>query len=295
MSFYYADWAMRDRWVMQMHCITYRYDGTGDQMPAKQRAFRHHNHEMLEILAVRTGELKVELDGKKYHLRAGDAVVVNPFQLHYGEWICNGRQNEYVCLTVDLSTWLSIPHSRLPECAEQLLSGHYRFREWLPKEDNTNALERLSRIESLFGAEGAAKESLLAAELYLLLGERLADGYGPCESEAPRKKDVEFMRQVSEYLVLHYAEPISTADIAGALFLTVPCFCYTFKRYFDMSFLNYLCQYRVTRAIELYREREQSLSELAVAVGFSDYGYFSRCFKKYTGEAPAVYFGRWKK
>lgn len=33
-----------------------------------------------------------------------------------------------------------------------------------------------------------------------------------------------------------------------------------------------------------------SLSETAASIGFSDYAYFSRCFKKYAGIAPSKYF-----
>ena len=72
--------------------------------------------------------------------------------------------------------------------------------------------------------------------------------------------------------------------------MSVPSFCYIFKKNFGMSFLNYLCKYRITRAVELYYEKNIALSDLAEAVGFNDYCYFSRSFRKCMGKSPTAYF-----
>lgn len=296
MSFYYGDWRLRDRWVMQMHCAVYRYHAAKQADRGGAVAFRRHHHEMLELLSVRKGSLSVNLDGRDYSLQAGDTLVVNPFQLHYGEWSQTPQGHEYLCLTVDLSAWLSLRHPALPHCAEGLLAGDYCLREFYPADEGGAALlAQIEKIDRLFGQQDASDACALASRVYGLLGQLMAPDKRVTRHAGKQKRDMEFMRRVAYYLSEHYTEPISTADIAGALFMTVPCFCYTFKRYFGASFLNYLCQYRVTRATELYRQGDMSLAELAAAVGFTDYGYFSRSFKKYMGEAPAVYFGKWEK
>ncbi|MBR4866617.1 MAG: helix-turn-helix domain-containing protein, partial [Clostridia bacterium] len=56
-----------------------------------------------------------------------------------------------------------------------------------------------------------------------------------------------------------------------------------------------LCRYRVQRAATDYAFSSLSIAEIAEAVGFSDYCYFSKSFKKYIGKSPAEYLGKWKK
>ena len=64
-----------------------------------------------------------------------------------------------------------------------------------------------------------------------------------------------------------------------------------FKRNYGMSFLNYLCLYRLTLATEQYTEARM-LKGLAASVGFADCRYFSGSFRRYMGQSPAACFGR---
>lgn len=67
-------------------------------------------------------------------------------------------------------------------------------------------------------------------------------------------------------------------------------FCALFKRSFGTTFTEHLRAQRIRAAIEKHISDNLSLSETAASVGFSDYAYFSRCFKKYAGIAPSEYF-----
>jgi AraC-like DNA-binding protein len=51
------------------------------------------------------------------------------------------------------------------------------------------------------------------------------------------------------------------------------------------------CKYNIKN----YASSELSVKDIATAVGFNDYCYFSRSFKKYVGQSPAFYFKKWKK
>ena len=102
------------------------------------------------------------------------------------------------------------------------------------------------------------------------------------------------MREVAIYLEKHYKDQISTKDIAKEFYMTVPCFCYAFKHNFGTSFVKYLADFRITTAIDLASNNDYTLSELAEAVGYLDYNYFSRTFKKLLGISPTAYFGKEK-
>ena len=63
-----------------------------------------------------------------------------------------------------------------------------------------------------------------------------------------------------------------------------------FSKYFDdLSFGDYLRKQRIAKAIELMKEKEYSLTEIAYLTGFSDQSHFTRIFKKTEGLNPSVF------
>ena len=111
---------------------------------------------------------------------------------------------------------------------------------------------------------------------------------------ASYKKNALFMRTLSQYLAQHYAEPITAKDAAKAHFMSASRFSHLIRQNFGVSFSNYLCEQRIIYAMRDYSDSELSVKDIATAVGFNDYCYFSRSFKKYVGQSPAFYFKKWK-
>lgn len=61
------------------------------------------------------------------------------------------------------------------------------------------------------------------------------------------------------------------------------------KSILGMSPNNYILDYRISRAKEMLKCKDAVISDVAFACGFSDPKYFSRCFKKATGQNPTEY------
>jgi transcriptional regulator GlxA family with amidase domain len=53
--------------------------------------------------------------------------------------------------------------------------------------------------------------------------------------------------------------------------------------------MTYLNRYRVKRAKTLLEQGKLSITEVAMAVGFSDGSYFNRVFRQEAGLAPGAY------
>ena len=245
------------------------------------------------------GNCTVTVEEQEYPLSQGDILVINPYQMHYGEWQGNGLKNKYICFTLHLAKWLSFKDSALSSAAKKLLDEQYGFDAYYPKQSGGELASCLNNVyEEFFKSQNStlgqkeAGECRLACEIYRLFSILFGKHYQEPSAASDTPRDVAFMKNVAKYLRVNYTEPISTADIAAALYMSVPQFCRVFKRHFGMSFLHYLCQYRVVRATELYRGEDLPLSDIAASVGFLDYCYFSRSFKKYIGRSPSDYFGK---
>ncbi len=62
-----------------------------------------------------------------------------------------------------------------------------------------------------------------------------------------------------------------------------------FKKVIGLSYQEYLNNCRITEAKDLLRTSPQSVSEIAVSLGFADATGFGRIFKKLTGQTPSAY------
>ncbi|HPU62820.1 MAG TPA: helix-turn-helix transcriptional regulator, partial [Mobilitalea sp.] len=59
-----------------------------------------------------------------------------------------------------------------------------------------------------------------------------------------------------------------------------------YKKKTGISLKNYINEYRIERAKELLLTSDKSISDIAEAVGFDNFSYFSTLFKKVTGLSP---------
>jgi len=103
-------------------------------------------------------------------------------------------------------------------------------------------------------------------------------------SEAQR-----LVRQAMAYVHEHYAEPISRENLAHNLGMSSDYLTLCFRGEVGMTFIAYLNRYRVNQAKVLLAESDKNVTEIAMAVGFSDSGYFSRVFRRQVGISPDAY------
>ncbi len=96
------------------------------------------------------------------------------------------------------------------------------------------------------------------------------------------------MRHIESY----YDDPELTLQGVADVFQMSPSYLTRLMRQeLDMSFVDYLTEVRLNRAIELMtgEATEVKLYEIAAAVGYTSQHYFSRVFKKKMGVAPLEY------
>jgi signal transduction histidine kinase/AraC-like DNA-binding protein/DNA-binding LytR/AlgR family response regulator len=110
--------------------------------------------------------------------------------------------------------------------------------------------------------------------------------------ERKRKLSVDaqrLVRQAMAYLHEHYAEAISREDLARHVGLSDDYLTHCFRQEVGMTPIAYLNRYRVDQAKQLLKNTSQSITDIALAVGFSDSGYFSRVFRREVGLSPEAF------
>lgn len=94
---------------------------------------------------------------------------------------------------------------------------------------------------------------------------------------------------VIEYVHTHFAEHLSTSQLAEMAGLSESHFERRFRHAFSTSPRQYLVRVRIEHASKLLRESDQTISKIAQACGFYDHAHFSRCFRRIMNQSPTEY------
>lgn len=106
---------------------------------------------------------------------------------------------------------------------------------------------------------------------------------GSTEEQALLSKPI---KDILFYISLHYQEDITLDQVSQMVELSRTYVCGLFKKELGVNLTNYIMNYRIEKAKELLRSTNLRSYEIAEKVGFLDESYFSRTFKKVTGQSP---------
>lgn len=97
------------------------------------------------------------------------------------------------------------------------------------------------------------------------------------------------VEQAKEYVEEHYYENLMLADVAQKVGISSGYLSTLFQRQMAKGFVDYLNEVRIEHACTYLRQNYLKVYEIAYRVGFKDEKYFSKVFKKVTGQSPSEY------
>ncbi len=252
--------------------------------------FQSHMHNEIEIHKLLAGTLYVEINGKSYVLTAGDILIINPYELHQGEIPIEGITS-YAHVVMD--PWYFTGCCGMAgEDIRRISAGELQFPNVIdaasPLAGEIRAI--LDDIHTAFtkAVSGSSGEDcMLSASAIRLLGTLLQKLPVLKGGDAVERR-IQFIHSIQLYVQQNFRTNLTTEKIAADLGYNKSYFCKLFKQNLGMPFLQYVNEYRIRYAIIWYRG--YPLTEIAGEIGFRDYNYFARVFKKLTGMTPHSYF-----
>lgn len=100
------------------------------------------------------------------------------------------------------------------------------------------------------------------------------------------------IRDVINYIRLHLEENLNLALLAEHFHKNASALSAAFSREVGMPLTDYIHQERINEALRYFNSTKLSVSEVALSVGFQDFAYFSRLFKRQVGCSPREYCKR---
>ncbi|MBQ8372511.1 MAG: AraC family transcriptional regulator [Clostridia bacterium] len=245
------------------------------QLFSREGGLIPHWHEHLELLYFTKGQCELICDGQSFDVSAGDLVVVNSTEIHSFS-ACSPL--EYTCILI------------YPPFFADIKFDNVRLKNLVRADEKVK--EYITSINDEYTEKRPGYDMMLKGHTYALLTYLMRsypDASISHRDFEARAVKLRRLNHVIEHIKNNYTEKITTKALAEMCFLSEAHFCRFFKGAMGKSAIEYINEYRVQKAAILLRNTDESISHIALTVGFDDINYFSRTFKKITGAPPGKY------
>lgn len=230
-------------------------------LPLKNYHFPLHFHRAYELIYINDGQLTLTIDQKEYQLKKKDMVFIFNHQIHEFK-------------TIDHSDITIILFS--PELVGDFYSIYKRF---VP-DDNVLPLNMeldFTKLDSIYG-----QKSFLYAVCDSFIKEKTF-------YEVKQSPQTKVLYKILLYVEQNYANDCTLKAVAKYLQYDYPYISKLFVQLMNMTFTEYLNQYRISQACYLLKNKSQSINEVANNCGYNNLRTFHRNFKTITGKSPRLY------
>ena len=101
----------------------------------------------------------------------------------------------------------------------------------------------------------------------------------------------DIVQKAAAWIDGHFMEELTLASLAERYHVESSYFSRIFRQEMGVNLIMYITQKRMEKSKEYIRNSDMNLTEVAFMVGYDDYTYFSRVFKKNVGVSPREYRG----
>lgn len=248
----------------------------------------HHWHTEYELIHVWEGSLRLTVNEREFLLASGDSALIEGGSLHGG----TPSGCKYSCVVFDLEDFLS-GKSWAMDIYRMLTSYEVHLNLFLP-ESEEGIRECVETISDALASRYPGYRFTVVGQLFQLLGTIFQKKMFSREitASSAQQKKITQLKSVLSFIAENYGEPITLDDLAGSAGMNSRYFCRVFKSLMHQTPMEYLNYYRIESACEQLATTDRSVTEIALACGFSDSCYFGKVFKKRKGVTPSHYLQR---
>lgn len=209
------------------------------------------------------GETKYYCNGK-YYFSNSDNMIILPKGSTY-EWSCT-KSGHYYCIEFD---------------------SDLTSKEILPVQniDSEKIFKLFKEAEYKHLLKQPLYELECIKDTYLIILEMLGR---QSKKYIPANRS-EKLKPVMEYIAKNYNSTIKNDDLSYLAGMSTVYFRKLFTSVYGTSPINYIHKLRIKKAKEMLQSDYSSITDIALALGYTNIYDFSRDFKKHTGISPNKY------
>lgn len=246
-----------------------------------------HWHDEIQFVLIVKGEAIFQINEERLAVQEGDGLFINSGCLHMAE-----EKNQsgcvYICLNVsphfvlsqELYTTYVTPYIQATNLSYLYVNAD---EPW-----GKNILDAIVKINQWIQQKSLYFEIDISVQL-TLIWKNLILNHFQLEYDQTEKVKNHRMKQMLDWIHLHYAEKIILDDIARAGQLSRSECCRYFNRILNTTPLSYVIDYRIQKSLVLLQEADSNVTEVAYQVGFNSTSYFIDKFRKSMKMTPLTY------
>ncbi|AWB45483.1 AraC family transcriptional regulator [Paenibacillus sp. CAA11] len=252
-----------------------------------------HWHVEAELFYVLEGEVLFQIDTDYFPVKAGEAVFIDGGDIHAGLPLGDDGCR-FFALVFDMNLLASVQYDAIQE---RIVLPLQERKATFPRhiqgtsEAGQRLLQHISGIESCCSALKPGYEAAVKGHLFLMLHE-IAAGGSACNrsiSNTGSSAKIDRLKTVLLFIQQNYGRPIRLAELAGLIPMSEGQFCRFFKSMTRQTPTDYINSYRIRQAVELLRNEDRKISDIALEVGFDNISYFIRVFRKTMKCSPSEF------
>lgn len=244
-----------------------------------------HYHDCVEIIYVKSGEIRVFFDNGWHILPSDTLLFVSPGCIHRcvsldekTEQVVIGFTDELIC-----EDGSAIKHLLCPYRAGAIVTGYL-----LSCKDDPEIRAKMSRLCNAAGSSEYSAQLTLCSDVLSIYSfiYNAWESQGLlqlCRAASP------IADKIQAYVSENYASGISAKELSRLLNISYSYLAKLMTREFGTSLGNYIMSYRIETAKTLLLSTQKSIAEIGYECGFASSSAFICHFKKLTGKTPLVF------
>lgn len=236
---------------------------------------RAHMHYHVELVYMKKGEMRAFIDSEEYGVGQGELLVVFPNQVHRFEDVGACPEYELFIINPDIASELfATTANQEPEDAVIKDIGR-----------NQRVIALIKILSDTSSFPQTSKDFLLRGYLLSLFCEILE----MLTLKNVRSEESNALRSIVKFCSKNFKHDISLSLLEENLHLSKYYISHLFGDKLGISFTDYINSLRVSESCRMLRKSNESVTEIAYAVGFGTLRTFNRAFMKQIGCSPSEY------
>lgn len=246
-----------------------------------KKDFSYHYHDFHKIIVFISGKVTYHIEGKAYHLKPRDILLVSQGAIHKPEidpsvpyeryifWICDDLSCQ------ELNTCFQKANDRSFNLVRADSALQERLKDLLPEIEQT--------LQNKHFGDTVLRNALFTQFMIYINRIFLRTSSSPDEKTYSSDTQVE---QLLKYINRNLSENLSIDQLANRFFFSKYHMMRKFKNETGYTIHNYITSKRLLMARSLISQG-MPVMKAAQASGFRDYTTFVRAYKKQFGKAPS--------
>ncbi len=241
-----------------------------------------HMHFWYEMYFLVKGERALYIENDRHDMADNSLICIPPQHLHNTDGAGYTRYNlnfSESCLDEFQTNVISICQQQKIQMSTEEAAHIFKILDTLDRIQNNNAASFKEKKEYAFHA----------CFSYLLVALTQLTNFPSQKYVSPNNYNYR-TRQIIAHLHENYAEKITLDTLADTFYVSKRTLCADFKKYTDMTIMDYLLKIRLSEAKKLLEyANKRKIQDIAERCGFSSQNYFCLIFKKIFHMSPSEY------